>query len=274
MAALFDITALSTNVSLDKTKRRGEAAFTVTNRAGRTIRGRAEPRALNPVAQPWLTVLEDAERKFPAGGVQSYMVEILVPPGAPKGEYIFRFDMVDVADTDETRVEGPTLTFSVPEPIVKPFPWWIVAVVLGLIVLIAIIWGVSRSGTPVPTEAPPTVPPIITRTPPPFVNRQFVDFDGSQYVGDLVEQWDVSKDGIEWVFYLIPGPILASGDDFNAITAQKILDTSAGAGKLPGYAFSEPIDDWTLRIVLNGTEYSDGFLNSLSRIDFSTFPNR
>jgi hypothetical protein len=66
-------------------------------------------------------------------------VTINVPPKSPPGSYIFRLDMVGVENPDEDFAQGPGVTFQVTAaPAPKPFPWWILAVAGG-VVLIAII---------------------------------------------------------------------------------------------------------------------------------------
>jgi len=136
MASSFAITAATNSVRLDA-KRRGETAFTVFNSSGRPIRGRAQLVPENPAAAAWLTLAGIAERDFPIAGTQQYTVQIAVPPGAPAGSYPFRLDMVGVENPDEDYTEGPTVTFEVPkpQPQKKPFPWWILLVVAGVLVV-------------------------------------------------------------------------------------------------------------------------------------------
>src|SRR5207248_4545457 len=69
---------------------------------------------------------------------QQYAVHIAAPPTAPAGDCTFRLDMVDVANPDENFSQGPTVKFVVPMPVLvkKPFPWWIVAVIVGVVILV------------------------------------------------------------------------------------------------------------------------------------------
>ena len=137
----FAITVATNTVSLDS-KRQGQTTFTVSNTTGRAIRGRAHVVAQPATAEPWVKLLGEAERDFASTGSQQYVVQIAVPPSAPAGDYTFRLDMVDVANPDENFGEGPTVRFVVatPAPVKKPFPWWIVAVVGGLVLVGVIIW--------------------------------------------------------------------------------------------------------------------------------------
>ena len=144
MANPFAITAASNSVSL-RSDRTGQAAFTVFNASGRPIRGRARIVAEDPATEPWLSLVGDAERAFGIAGTQQFVVQIEAPPTAPAGDMRFRLDMVDVENPDENYSRGPTVTFQVPEPVAasKPFPWWIVAVVAGVIILIGVAFVVG-----------------------------------------------------------------------------------------------------------------------------------
>lgn len=148
MPTPFAITVAANQVRLGS-ERRGEAVFTVFNATGRTIRGRATLVALNPQAQPWLTLVGDAERDFAAAEAQQYAVQCGVPPSAPAGSYSVRLNMVGVEDPDEYFAEGPTITFEVPvvEATPRPFPWWIVAAVVALVVVLGGAALLLRPGT-------------------------------------------------------------------------------------------------------------------------------
>jgi hypothetical protein len=64
-AVLFDISAATNTILLDKQTRKGEAAFTVTNRSGRALRGRASLSSQDTLSGQWLTLAGDTERAFP-----------------------------------------------------------------------------------------------------------------------------------------------------------------------------------------------------------------
>lgn len=172
MANEFAVTAASNTILLNA-QRQAETAFTVSNLSGRPIRGRARLAAQDQAAMAWLTLVGDAERDLPIAGTQPYTVRIAVPPAAAAGSYRFRLDVVGVDNPDEEFVEGPTVTFQVPEPPpVKPFPWWIIAVVAVVLVAVVavVVFVVTRPGpaTPVPTPTPTaTAGPTTTPTPPP-----------------------------------------------------------------------------------------------------------
>ena len=137
----FAITATSSSVRLDE-KRHGETTYAVFNATGAPIRGRAELKADNPAAQGWLSLGGDAQRDFPTAGASSYTVQINVPDDAPQGSYSFHLDMVGVERPEEYFTSGQVVTFVVPAPVVKPkkFPWWVLAVAGGVIVIAVVIF--------------------------------------------------------------------------------------------------------------------------------------
>jgi hypothetical protein len=140
MPGPFTVTAATNSVQLNP-DRQGEAAFTVFNGSGRAIRGQARLEAEDPAAAGWLSLEGESERDFDIAAAHQYAVRIQVPPDAPSGSYPFRLDMVGVEDPDEEYTEGPTVTFQVPEPQPEkePFPWWIIAVVAGVLVIGGVI---------------------------------------------------------------------------------------------------------------------------------------
>ena len=203
MANPFVITAASNSVALSD-ERTGQASFTVFNASGRPIRGRARIVAEDPPAEPWMSLIGDAERAFGIAGTQQFVVQIEAPPTAPAGDVRFRLDVVDVENPDENYSQGPSVTFQVPEPIAtKPFPWWIIAVVAGVIFLIGagiVVGGTIRNtnemaqatqqavaqtqtaAAVVPTETPtPTATEAPTLTPTPTIplGSRMEDFTGT-----------------------------------------------------------------------------------------------
>ncbi len=140
MSGPFAITAATSSVRLDASRRAG-TAFTVSNVSGIPIRGRARLVPQNPATQGWLTLLGDAERNFSTTGTEQYTVQVVVPADAASGKYVFRLDVVGVVNPDEMFTEGPTVTFEVggAKPQKKPFPWWILLVLAGMLAIIACI---------------------------------------------------------------------------------------------------------------------------------------
>ena len=77
-------------------------------------------------------------------------MQIQAPADAPAGKYMVWLDMVQVDNPDEDFVEGPSVTVVVPEPVeeAKPFPWWIVAVVVGVLLIGSLLTWVLTRGNP------------------------------------------------------------------------------------------------------------------------------
>jgi hypothetical protein len=134
MTSLFAITTTLTNLSLDA-NRHAAATFTVFNASGQPIRGRARLFTTNSAMGPWLSLAGEGEQDLPVAGTAQYTVQIAPPASAPAGQYSFRLDMVDVEHPDERYTEGPAVTFEVLPVTIKPFPWWILALAGGVIVV-------------------------------------------------------------------------------------------------------------------------------------------
>ena len=158
MTCPFDITVATNSVRLDA-KRQGEAPFTVFNRSGQPVHGRAQLAPQEPQAAAWLGVTGEAERNFAIAGTEQYSVRLLVPADAPAGNYAFRLDMVGIERPDEDFCAGPSVTFEVPEPIpAKPFPWkWVVIAVVALLAIGAAAFFLWPRTVPVPSLAGLTV---------------------------------------------------------------------------------------------------------------------
>ncbi len=145
MPSLFAITTAANSVPLDG-NRTGRIVFTVSNTSVRAVRGRARIAPDGSTAATWFTLTGEAERDFSVNGTQQYAVQIAVPPTVAAGNYTVRLDMVGVDNPDEDFTQGPSVTFAVPEPlpVKKPFPWWIIAVIAG-IVIVGVILAVVLS---------------------------------------------------------------------------------------------------------------------------------
>ncbi len=136
MPSLFAITTAANRVPLDG-NRKGQIIFTVSNTSVRAVRGRARIAPDGSAAATWFTLAGGAERDFSVNGTQQYTVQITVPPTVAAGNYTVRLDMVGVDNPDEDYTQGPSVTFAVPEPlpVKKPFPWWIIAVIAGIVIV-------------------------------------------------------------------------------------------------------------------------------------------
>lgn len=159
MSSPFAITAATNTVLLDD-NRQGLTSFTVSNTTSHALRGRAHIVAQPATAGSWLTLVGQTEREFVGSGSQQYVVQISVPPTATAGDYTFRLDVVDLANPDDNFSEGPTVKFVVPAPVPtkRPFPWWIVAVIVGVLILI----GAGTYGIVQITHKNPVITPTVT----------------------------------------------------------------------------------------------------------------
>ncbi len=154
MPSLFAITTAANSVPLDG-NRKGQIVFTVSNTSVSAVRGRARIAPDGAAAATWFKLAGEAEREFTVNATQQYTVQIVVPPTVAAGNYTVRLDMVGVDNPDEDFTQGPSVTFAVPEPLpVKKFPWWIIAVIVG-IVIVGVILAVVLS--PKQVEVPTLV---------------------------------------------------------------------------------------------------------------------
>jgi beta-lactam-binding protein with PASTA domain len=140
MPSLFHFSPVPPRVSLNA-QRKGEASFTVSNASGKPIRGRARVRPQSPAQEAWFILTEERERDFDATSTAQYTVQIDVPGDVPAGTYTFRLDVMEVEEPEENYTEGPTVTFELraAPPPSRPFPWWILAVVGGVVVLAVVL---------------------------------------------------------------------------------------------------------------------------------------
>lgn len=141
MASVFTITAAATSLALDPS-RRGQVVLSVANSSGRALRGRARVVPLNAAAAPWLSILGEAERSFAVAEVHQFTVAAAVPPDAPAGGYPFRLDLVAEDRPNEDFSQGPSIALDVPARAPRPFPWWLVAVGVAVLLLVGavVIW--------------------------------------------------------------------------------------------------------------------------------------
>lgn len=183
MAGVFAITAATTTVRTDA-QGRGDASFTVSNVSGRPLQGRVELRPGEAAQAGWFSVAGDVQRAFVPNGTHQISVKIAVPAGTPPRKVSFRIDVVSPENPDEDFAEGPTITVEAvaPAPAKAPFPWWIVAAVAALLLVVGGIGAylvlrqpaeAAASSAPVapatPVARPPSAasPPAQASTPPP-----------------------------------------------------------------------------------------------------------
>ena len=163
----FTVTAAGQNVTLDATGA-AQASFTVTNTSAQALDGRLLTRPNDPAKADWFSIAGNSVRTFAPNAAVQVVVQLDVPPTTAPGPYSFRLDAVSEADPDEDFTEGPSVAFDVtaaPAPPKKKFPWWILAIVGAVVLLIIIgvvIWLLTKdSGSkPIPTTPLTPVPHV------------------------------------------------------------------------------------------------------------------
>ena len=140
MAGAFDITTTSTSVKLPPS-RTGQLVFTVTNTSGRplTVRG-VIVTPQSPDQKAWFNIEGAVERPAPPNVGLQYAVNIAVPMSAPAGPAVARLDAIAREDPDAYQTQGPAVVVDVPPavvpPVRTPFPWWIVAVAVAVLLVL------------------------------------------------------------------------------------------------------------------------------------------
>lgn len=151
MPRAFDITATTSDVKLNASGQ-GEVSFTISNKLGTGVSARATVEPSGNARAEWMSFPNGMERTLSPDGTAVIPVRISVPPGTPPGSYGFGLVVTDVANPDEHYDRGPSVAFTVaavPVPVKKPFPWWIVALAAGVVVIVGVVVAIlsSHGGT-------------------------------------------------------------------------------------------------------------------------------
>jgi hypothetical protein len=163
----FTVTAAGQKVSLDSTGA-AQASFTVTNTTSQALNGRLLATPSNPAKPAWFSIAGDSVRSFAPSAAEHVVVQLNIPPTTAPGSYSFRLDAVSEVEPDEDFTEGPSVAFDVAAPATPPkkkFPWWILAIVgavLLLIIIGVVIWLLTKGNgnPPTPTTPLTPVPPV------------------------------------------------------------------------------------------------------------------
>jgi hypothetical protein len=150
----FTVTAAGQRVNLGISGG-AQASFTVTNTSTQTLRARMMTRPGDSASPEWFSIVGEPVREVAPNEDEQVLVQLSVPPTAPAGAYSFRLDAVSAVDPDEDFTEGPSVEFDVEgqPPPKKKFPWvpwWILAIVGGVVLLIVIgvvVWLLVRDGS-------------------------------------------------------------------------------------------------------------------------------
>ncbi len=138
MPRAFDIVPLVPSVK-PNAQGKAELTFSVSNKLNRPLRAKATPGAEGTTKAEWLSVVGSAEQDFAADGTQQVTVKFQAPAGTPPGSYGVHLLVATLNNPDEEYAKGPVVTVEVPKADVapvKPFPWWILALVAGVLVIV------------------------------------------------------------------------------------------------------------------------------------------
>lgn len=143
--------ALKTEAGFHK----GNAVFGVTNKTGEGLTARFSVQVQGNGKAEWYSIQGEPERPVASGETQTVTVVAKIPATAPAGEHRIKLRATNVNDPDNDSTESAVSTVKIPavvKPPVKkkPFPWWIIAVAAGVLVLVigVIIAVVVMGGGP------------------------------------------------------------------------------------------------------------------------------
>ncbi|HEY8208850.1 MAG TPA: hypothetical protein VIG99_15275 [Myxococcaceae bacterium] len=153
MPRAFDITPSAPRVKLNSGEA-GEVSFTVSNKLPRTIRTRALARAEGETDGSWLAIPPDsAEVELGVNETKLFTVKVRLPASLKEGTYAFHIVVSSLAEPDEIYAESASVPILV-KHVERPFPWWIVYLAGGVLVLALGTWGLvallrsANSGPP------------------------------------------------------------------------------------------------------------------------------
>jgi hypothetical protein len=231
------------SVTLDAA-RSGSGSFDVSNVTGRPVRARL---LLLPGAgadASWFQIAGEPERALPVAGTAAVDVSVRVPEKAPAGSFSFVLGAA-LEEAPDQVVSGPTVSFQVPEPKKRKFPWWILIVVLVALLVLAgggiLVYNLTR---PDPEPSPSPTP---SDTGPPILRTDALTFDTATL--DL----DLDLDGIGDVQ-------LADADLSPAVPAERpttVFGLMRGVAFVPAPTF-EQCRDVFLQEFVEVPEVDDG----------------
>lgn len=153
----FEIPDGPTSVAL-KTEagfHKANAVFGVTNKTGEGLTARFSVQIQGGGKAEWYSIQGEPERPVAAGETQTVTVVAKIPAATPPGQHRIKLRATNVNDPDNDSTESAVATVTIPavaKPPTKkkPFPWWIIAVAAGVLVLVvgAIVAVVLLTGGP------------------------------------------------------------------------------------------------------------------------------
>jgi len=154
MASIVTITTATETVRCDADGQ-GVHVFNISNTSGAPIRVGTKILVEGSAQEQWLQIEGASERDLDEKGADQLSVRIKAQKGTAAGRYRFRLLVFSVKNPGEDFSESPTVAFEIPEPksgtkepaVVKPpFPWWIPAVVVGVLVVGGLAWWFMSNG--------------------------------------------------------------------------------------------------------------------------------
>jgi hypothetical protein len=154
----FEIPDGPTTVALKKEGgfHKGSAVFGVTNKTGEGLTARFSVQVQGDGKAEWYQVQGESERSVAAGESQTVTVVAKIPAATPPGQHRIKLRAINVNDPDNDSTDSSAATVTIPAagpapPPKKPFPWWILAVVgavlvlvIGVIIAIVVMNGGSK----------------------------------------------------------------------------------------------------------------------------------
>ena len=155
----FEVTTPKTTVTLDA-QGHADVVFSVSNVSGRALRANFKVLPDDPKTATWITVTGPPSFDFAKDSALAQVpVTISAPPGGTQGTFSFKLRALSAERPDDDFTDSPTVAFTVGPATKKQFPWWIVAVVVALIVIVAgILWWIKTH----PAGPPAAVIPDVT----------------------------------------------------------------------------------------------------------------
>jgi hypothetical protein len=133
MPRAFDITPSAPRVKVHSGES-GEISVTVSNKLERPIRARAVARPDGETQASWLSIPEGAEGELGVDETKLITVKVKLPPSVKDGSYPFHVVISSLAEPDELYAETGLMHIEVKHT-ERKFPWWIVLLAGGLVVI-------------------------------------------------------------------------------------------------------------------------------------------
>lgn len=146
-------------VTLDGS-RSGVGSFTVSNVTGRPVRARMLVLPGTGADASWFQITGESERMIAVAGAATVDVSVKVEEKAEAGSCSFALGAA-LEEAPDQVVSSPTVVFQVPDREKPPFRWWIIAIVVGALIILGVgawlIYAFTRPPPPPTLEQAPTI---------------------------------------------------------------------------------------------------------------------